>query len=431
MVECDHCKAQVQAGEVFCTRCGRALSYGAMHLDRSILQRQPGWVWLAGVSGVALLCLLFILALTMAAVYEGMAERSMASTAAAGYYAQQAAAFQQQGRLEWALAAIEEALKYAPEDRHLLEQRSQVQQQLQTQTVQDNKAKGPELAVRLTEAQQEYNDGNWAATIATLDPLRANMSAEDEAGQLLFGAYYNQGLQQLAADQVAEALGSFEKAYALNPDNPNAAGEMRLVYLYLAGVKAVAEKSWTEAISNLRQLYQLFPEYRDVQIQLQDAYFQVGDQYSSEEEWCFAADVYTLGVEVRSNSRITSKRDLARARCQALNTPPRLTPTPALASSDYHFMVKMGLVYPIIKDQIHIRGRVVTADEKPIPGVEVVLSAVDWSVQEVTDKNGLFAFDGLKNPGIYRLSLPNMAVDAVQVAAEWGKQVQVEFVEVP
>ncbi|MBI3941486.1 MAG: hypothetical protein HY326_00605 [Chloroflexi bacterium] len=420
----------MQAGEVFCPRCGRALSHRAIQVHRSVLQKQPGWLWLAGVSGVALLCLLSILALTMAAVYQGMAERSHASTAAAGYYAQQAEVFEQQGRLEWSLAAIDEALKYTPQDQHLLEQRSQVQQQVQSQTIQDNTPKGPDPAVLLTEAQQQYNTGDWAAAIATLEPLRATVSATDEAGQLLFGAYYNQGLQQLAANQVMDALGSFEKAYALNPDNPNAAGQMRLAQLYLAGVKAVADKSWTEAISNLRQLYQLYPEYRDVQIQLRDAYIQSGDLYVAEEEWCLAADVYSLGAEVSSNSAIIGKRDLARGRCQVL-TAPRPSPTPFRVAGNYHFMVKMGPAIPIVKDQMHLRGRVVTADEKPIPGVEVELSAFDWSAKEVTDKDGLFAFDGLKNPTIYQLSLPKMAVEAVEVAAEWGKQVQVEFVAVP
>jgi hypothetical protein len=78
---------------------------------------------------------------------------------------------------------------------------------------------------------------------------------------------------------------------------------------------------------------------------------------------------------------------------------------------------------------MHVRGRVLDAQGQGMPGVTVRISAFDWSAQATTGPDGNYSFDGLGQPTVYTLILPDLTSEPVEVRLDWGRQAMVNFVE--
>ncbi|MBM4431951.1 MAG: carboxypeptidase regulatory-like domain-containing protein [Chloroflexi bacterium] len=75
-----------------------------------------------------------------------------------------------------------------------------------------------------------------------------------------------------------------------------------------------------------------------------------------------------------------------------------------------------------------IRGQILNAQGQPVAGVQVGLSAWDWSAPPaMTNTEGFFAFDGLGNPVTYTVTLVDLPTVPLPVKADWSKLVWVEF----
>ncbi len=75
-----------------------------------------------------------------------------------------------------------------------------------------------------------------------------------------------------------------------------------------------------------------------------------------------------------------------------------------------------------------IRGHVLDAEGNPVGGVQVGLSAWDWSAPPaLTTLDGVFAFDGLGNPVTYSVTLVDVPAVPLPVKTDWSKLVWVEF----
>jgi len=83
------------------------------------------------------------------------------------------------------------------------------------------------------------------------------------------------------------------------------------------------------------------------------------------------------------------------------------------------------------KGRMLIRGKVFDKYGRGIPGVRVKIQAWDWWAVAVTNGEGQYAFDGLSNPVVYTLSLPDRPCRPYKVRGEWNKLLWVNFYQAP
>jgi tetratricopeptide (TPR) repeat protein len=90
------------------------------------------------------------------------------------------------------------------------------------------------LASDYLTAVQHYQAGEWADAIAGLEAVRAEDHAYIHVKDLLFSAYYNQGLALQAAGKMRQARQALEAAIALRPDLPEPRREIADIEFALA-----------------------------------------------------------------------------------------------------------------------------------------------------------------------------------------------------
>ena len=78
-----------------------------------------------------------------------------------------------------------------------------------------------------------------------------------------------------------------------------------------------------------------------------------------------------------------------------------------------------------------VRGHVYDVEGEGVPGIQVRISAYDWSAIAVTDGAGLFSFDGLSNPLTYTLTLIGLPVQPLDVLAQEIRLAWTEFRQMP
>ncbi len=113
-------------------------------------------------------------------------------------YVQQGMTLRNKGLLDEALPYFKDALAMSPQ--HTL-----VRQEF-------------ELAEQFLAGSQSYQHGQWGRTITHLNAVWTKDNHYPNVADLLYSAYYNQGLAQQAAADFINAKTSFEAAIALRPD---------------------------------------------------------------------------------------------------------------------------------------------------------------------------------------------------------------------
>jgi tetratricopeptide (TPR) repeat protein len=315
---CEKCGARIEERELYCPQCGVPVgdpSPGV--LPAQMGKRQlPGWLWLLGVALLTTLLLLCILALGVAGVYQGLQERARLSREAAVIHHDRGQLYLKQGEYELAQAEFEEALRLAPDYGPVQESLREVQSITQTQPTPTSEAKSQASESFLQEARTLYAQEEWERAVEKLLLLRRLDPdfKQREVERLLFSAYYNQGLQQVEAGRLEEAIQRFDEALEVRPNDPSALRQKEMARLYLAGMEAWGA-DWAQAIESFEALYRLDENYMDVASRLYEAYRMYGDLYASEKAWCLAQTQYGRAAEVNPTEAIMARWRGAYQRC--------------------------------------------------------------------------------------------------------------------
>jgi len=382
------------------------------------------WVILGLVTLTSYVVVMLVIGLV--AVHDGLQDREL-RLAQAGVHYDRGVVYMAQGDYAQAAVEFEKAVELAP---GYHDARPQLE-------------KARERAKRLTDAgtllekgETYHRQGQWDQAIHYLEQVRTlNPDYEREKVEnLLFFAYYNKGLQLIAADQIAEALTQFDLALAIRPGHADVVQQKTLAQHYLEGRNREAIGDWPAAIHSYVAVYQANAGYRDVLQRLHDARERYGDQLSNAGSWCAAHEQYKLAADMGLSGLAAAKRDAAWARCVQAQTPVAPTATrtspPARTVKPGTYVGRLGETYSV-PGSIQIRGYVKNRNGKGVAGAAVVITIFDFQETHGTDANGYFSFDGIVSPYQATLALRDLPCQPLTVKLEFGKGFIVYFQEGP
>jgi outer membrane protein assembly factor BamD (BamD/ComL family) len=344
---CDSCGAKIEENFTFCPHCGHEIGEGDDHaLERGRVaivptreQLFPHWVWLLGF-GLFIGCILMsALGVGMAGVYGGLKERAVLARQEAEEHYSRGLAHLEEGDYNLAEAEFKEALRLAPDYWEAADKLREVRAQVAAVATPTSETRNEAVDLIYQQAQELYSQQNWLETALKLEQLRDldPYYERENVTEMLFSSYYNMALDLVDKDRLEEALRSFDKALEVKPADPEALVQRELASLYLTGL-GYWEADWVRAVESFLAIYQIDPEYKDVEQRLYDAYLNQGDLYASEEAWCLAEEKYELAAALDSNEEVIAKRDDAAYRCQIAVVPTPIitattTPTATIAAT--------------------------------------------------------------------------------------------------
>ncbi|MBU0490693.1 MAG: tetratricopeptide repeat protein [Chloroflexi bacterium] len=379
------------------------------------------WVFLA--TALLVSYALILLVIGAVAVHDGLQDRDTRLAQAATHY-DRGVIYMDQGNYAEAAGEFELAVDLAPS---YLDARTQL-------------AKARERAKRETDAvslleqgETAYRQGQWEQAIHYLEQVRTlNPDYEQEKVEnLLFFAYYNKGLQLVAADQVQEALTQFDLALTIRPAHPDVMQQKQLAQSYLEGRNREAVSDWTGALRSYEAVQQVNPNYRDVYQRLYDVRVRYGDQLLGAGSACAAHEQYKLAVEMGLTGGADAKQSVAWSQCVQAQTPvPTSIPVapPARTVRPGFYVGELAETYDT-PGSIQIRGYVRDRYGKGVPGVVVVITIFDFQEARGTDANGYFSFDGIVSPYQATLKLRDEPCRPLEVKLEFGKGFVIYFQE--
>ncbi len=378
--------------------------------------------------GVLAGCLLFfVVGLGSLGVYQGLRMRAQNQNEVAARHYAQGLVHLQKGEYELAAAEFEWALRLRPNypeaEEKLIEARSKASGQ-PTPVSPPPQGKAPTL---LIEGRTAYDRGAWDETIQKLEAVQAADPNYEQAlvQRLLVGAYTNGGLKLVNEDRLEEAIRYFNQALTLQPDNPDVQAQLRLATLYQSAL-TIWGVDWQQAIKRFSALYALKPDYKDTAQRLQQANVQAGDVAGAQAAWCDALQFYKAALALASSPDLAAKRDDAAQRCASPTSVPG-TPVPAGTfvgtyggQEDIHYRTS---------DWARVQGHVLNAKGEGVPGIQVRLSAYDWSATQGTDNTGYYQFEFLNNELTFTVTLVGLPVQPVDVMTKFGYASVADFTE--
>jgi len=435
---CNRCGASLDDDALVCPDCGHQVPASVEPTEETVsempesAEQEPGagrlrvggcgWAMTAGM--LAGCAILVVLSLAAVAIWQGVQERTRLNHAASMEHYQKGLTQLALENLQLAGAEFELAVGLDSKNMDAVARLAEVDALLSSLPTPTSGVSRQTAVLLYNEARDLHNRGEWEGVISKLEQVRTldPYLEREQVAALLADAYYRAALRLAEEDRMEEAVRYLSRALEMRPAEQEVREQKRWASLYLAGL-GYWGADWQGAIESFRVLYQLKPDYKDTRERLYDAYVAYADALYEKGEWCAARDRYDSALHIELEEQIKAKRDDAAQRC-AVTPVPEGTPPPSGT-----FVGRVVEVEDVGQEKaMMIRGHVLDAAGNPVVGVQVALSAWDWSAPPaLTNADGVFAFDGLGNPVTYSVTLVNMPAVPLPVKTDWGKLVWVEF----
>ena len=430
---CARCGYEMAEKSLFCQRCGLRVDVDPVvyHRHRSttdptLAAGRPRYVLTLLAVGVAILCVAAIVALGLGGFSLGLRDRAQAASSLASQHYQVGVDHLTHGEYDLAIAEFELVLRLQAGFPDAQAKLAQAQQALQVERL-------PTLVATVTVVplsenvaviEQAYTRQNWAAVIDLGEQFLADHPdyQRDDIIQMLFSAYQKTGELAVDQDRLGDALRLFDRALALNPDDPAVTTIRQKAALYLAA-SSYWGADWQRAIDTFAQLVDLDSSYKDAFQKLYLAHVGYADDAAEGGDWCLAASQYALANQLEDNADIQAKQVAAETNCSS-----KPTPLPQAAPGTY--IGRIVEQKPAGNKAIYIGGYVLNAQNKPVPAMRVKISAFDWSAIATTDSGGHYSFDGLTSPVTYTVTLLDVTVTPAEVGGKLSQYTQVNFEQV-
>jgi TolB protein len=286
------------------------------------------WLWtLLAASAVALM-FIYVVALGVLGVYDGLKDRARQSFDIAQDHYELGMSYLEDNEYELAIAEFELALRHDSSMENAQAYLQEAKELAESEITPTSETRQDASRTLYVQAVTQYEAGNLDQTLEILDELRGlDPDFQRENVQtMLITAHAQVGLDALRSDSLDEAAAHFEAVLELDPDNGDAQEQLNLLDLYQVALNQW-QQDWTAAIQSLKGLYALAPEYKDVRVRLRDAYLFHAQDLADDGNWCRAYEQYAAAVEILPLESTVDKRDDAQILCQATAEAPTATPT--------------------------------------------------------------------------------------------------------
>lgn len=326
----------------------------------------PTWVlWIIGP--VTVLAAALIIFAVVLGIQAGQRQVEIQRRQQVGIAMQRAIDYQNEGRLQEALAEYQRVLVLDPGNTtaqegiaNLVSLAAQTGQPIVTagtpvETSPPDPAAASPVAADVTapsnpqqdqlyaEALAAYQSGDWQGAEERLLQLQQTAPAYQTAQveEMLYNCYVNLAAASELAGNLEETLAYVDKALVLQP-NSSALRSARTVMANYVEALTLEGEDWPRMIALLEAIYIQDPGYRDVETRLQEALLTYGDELALAKEWCDAEAQYTAAIAISVTPGSIARRDQFQAQCQAIaqltgqgTVTPRamlVTPTPDAAN---------------------------------------------------------------------------------------------------
>jgi tetratricopeptide (TPR) repeat protein len=421
---CPYCGAQVQEAR---TPAPHTLAPGEARDVPQEVSTSRGCTLTLLVIVLTLLALLGLVGLGVAAFYRGLKDRARVEQQAGSEHLRRGTEYMQQKQFELAIAELELSVQLDAKNEQARARLQEAQQGLQ---IAPGPTAEPQSDIRLAylqQLQELHRSQDWSRIQIVADQLRS-LDADYEretVEDILFDALYQNGVQLVHEERLQEAVRLFDRAMALKPERADVQRAKTLAERYMKGL-SFWQADWGKAIEQFQNLYSLAPDYQDVQQRLYQAYVSYGDTLAEQGDWCPAAEKYGAALEIIADNALVAKHREATDRCS--------TAGPSVASAPLSTIVPSGtFVGSVIKqtaidsNKVVFRGQVLNRRGEGMLGIQVQIKAWNWKAIAVTDGNGQFSFDGLRDPVTYTLSLPSLQCQPVDAPGAKGQITWVQF----
>lgn len=395
---CEHCGSKVDDKVPFCPSCGYPLPDIAELAEIAEPRRREeprksagggvsSWWWLMLMGLFAGCVLLGVLGAGLLGVYDGLQERSSSNRQTAEEHYRRGLAYMNSKEYDLAVAEFDLTLRLDPSQADAAQKLQEAEAMSRLMPTPTSATQNEVLRTVFAGAQNLYSQGHWEETITKLEQVRS-LDSSYQASQvqdMLYGSYYNLGLQLVEEGRVEEALTSFDKALVILPNRQEAQEQKKLASLYVQ-----AKKSWGEdlagTVETLKELYELSPDYQNVATLLPDAYSRYGDSLADKEEWCLAQQQYEAVLQFRTDLTEEAKLDDASARCGTPSArPATATPRSKAATPSPTAPKTRTAISPTATAAVTVTVKAtteITAPPRPVTGTPPALAATTPTVTE-------------------------------------------------
>jgi lipoprotein-anchoring transpeptidase ErfK/SrfK len=187
----------------------------------------------------------------------------------------------------------------------------------------------PQRALALQpDANLAIAEARWADAVAALEAIYdldpANATWQHSAAN----AYYQLGVEQRRAGDLAAALASLQRAAELAPDAPVVQQERQQATAMLEGLRHYNERDWAGAIAAFTPVHRADPAFADVTEWLYSAYFNQGAGLQAKGALPEAEQAYQAALALRPD-RLTVRQRVEEITWLLRPPTPTVTPTPA------------------------------------------------------------------------------------------------------
>jgi TolB protein len=296
--------------------------------ERQAEQRPRVWLWTLLAALAVALMFVYVVALGVLGVYDGLKDRARQSLDIAQDHYELGMSYLEDNQYELAIAEFELALRHDSSMQNAQAYLKEAKELAESEITPTSETRQDAARTLYVQAVTQYEAGNLDQTLEVLDELRGldpDFQRENVKTMLVI-AHSQLGLDALRSDSLDEAAAHFEAVLELDPENGDAQEQLNLLDLYQVALNQW-QQDWTATIQSLKGLYALAPEYKDVRVRLRDAYLFHAQDLADEGNWCRAYEQYAAAVEILPLESTVDKRDDAQILCQATAEAPTATPT--------------------------------------------------------------------------------------------------------
>ncbi|MFP3895436.1 MAG: L,D-transpeptidase family protein [Anaerolineales bacterium] len=148
------------------------------------------------------------------------------------------------------------------------------------------------------QADVAWTRENWDEVIETLQRIRAVDPQNETARSQLAEAHYNRALQLIESNDLESARIDLDQAIRLDAGNDDLQKTRRYLSRYVAGLEAYWERDWDQAIERLSSVYEMDPDFRDVEVMLAKSHYESGLESQEAEVWDEALEAYERAMDL-------------------------------------------------------------------------------------------------------------------------------------